>query len=163
MPHLYSPTLRSVVLIRIAVGLIFASEGIQKFLDADTHGAERFSKIGIPFPHLTGPCVGGVEVICGIFVLVCLATRLAAMPLIVEMLVALASTKIPILLGRGYGIFSHTFAPKAGPWSFLHESRTDIAMLCCAAFLAIMGAGPWSLDQRIVSNPPCVREVVASR
>jgi uncharacterized membrane protein YphA (DoxX/SURF4 family) len=99
-----------------------------------------------------GPFVGGVETICGLLVLVGLLTRFAALPLAFNMLVALASTKLPILLGGGYWIFAHTFAPKAGFWAFLHESRTDFSMLCGSLFLAWLGAGPWSLDARISQN-----------
>jgi putative oxidoreductase len=135
-----------VLLIRLAVGVVFASEGIQKFLYASAQGSGRFAKIGIPAPELIGPFVGVVEIACGLLVLAGLFTRLAAVPLIVNMLVALASTKVPILLGQGYWIFAHTFAPKAGFWSFLHESRTDLSMLLGSTFLALVGAGPWSLD-----------------
>jgi uncharacterized membrane protein YphA (DoxX/SURF4 family) len=135
------------VLIRFVVGLVFASEGIQKFLYADAQGAGRFAKIGIPAPEVMGPFVGLVEVLCGSLLLVGLATRLAAVPLVINMLVALATTKVPILFGHGYWIFAHTFAPKAGMWAFLHQSRTDLAMLCGATFLAIVGADRWSLDR----------------
>ncbi|MBK8482413.1 MAG: DoxX family protein [Proteobacteria bacterium] len=134
------------ILIRLVVGLIFASEGLQKFLHAAAQGAGRFARIGIPAPEFMGPFVGVVEIVCGTLIILGLATRLAAIPLIIDMLVALASTKLPILLGHGYWIFAHTFAPKAGFWAFLHESRTDLAMLGSAAFLGIVGAGPWSLD-----------------
>jgi putative oxidoreductase len=109
------------VLIRFMVGLVFA-------------------------PDFMGPFVGVVEVLCGVLILLGLATRLAAIPLLINMLVAIASTKVPILFGHGYWIFAHTFAPKAGLWAFLHESRTDISMLCGSAFLALAGAGPWSID-----------------
>lgn len=135
------------VLIRFAVGLVFASEGMQKFLYAEAQGAGRFAKIGIPAPEVLGPFVGGVEVVCGALLLVGLATRLAALPLVINMLVALASTKLPILLGHGYWLFAHTFAPKAGFWAFLHASRTDLSMLCGSIFLAIAGADRWSLDR----------------
>ncbi|MCK6586616.1 MAG: DoxX family protein [Polyangiaceae bacterium] len=135
------------VLIRFVVGLVFASEGIQKFLYAQAQGAGRFAKIGIPAPEVMGPFVGTVEIVCGSLLLVGLATRLAAVPLLITMLVAIASTKLPILIGHGYWIFAHTFAPKAGLWAFLHESRTDLSMLCGAAFLAIVGADRWSLDR----------------
>jgi uncharacterized membrane protein YphA (DoxX/SURF4 family) len=137
---------RATVLIRLAVGLVFASEGIQKFLYADALGAGRFAKIGIPAPELMGPFVGAVETICGLLVLAGLVTRLGSIPLIINMVVAIASTKVPILLGHGYWIFAHTFAPKEGFWSFLHEARTDLSMLCGALFLSLVGAGPWSLD-----------------
>src|SRR5690606_9627996 len=85
-------------LIRVMVGAVFLSEGIQKFLDPATRGAGRFVKIGIPFPEVMGPFVGGVEIACGALVLAGLLTRLAAVPLIINMLVAIVSTKIPILL-----------------------------------------------------------------
>ena len=139
---------RAAVLIRFAVGVVFASEGIQKFLYADAQGAGRFAKIGIPAPEVMGPFVGVVEIVCGSLLLVGLVTRLAALPLIINMLVALASTKLPILLGHGYWIFAHTFAPKAGFWAFLHESRTDLSMLCGSIFLAFVGVAAWSLDAK---------------
>ncbi len=135
------------VLIRMVVGLVFASEGVQKFLYAEAQGAGRFAKIGIPAPEVMGPFVGVVEIVCGSLLLVGLATRLAAVPLIINMLIALASTKLPILLGHGYWMFAHSFAPKAGFWAFLHESRTDLAMLCGATFLAIVGSDRWCLDR----------------
>lgn len=134
------------VLIRFMVGLVFASEGIQKFLYSEAQGSGRFAKIGIPVPDFTGPFVGMVEVVCGVLILLGFWTRLAAIPLFINMLMAIASTKVPILLGHGYWMFAHTFAPKVGFWAFLHESRTDISMLCGSAFLALTGAGPWSID-----------------
>jgi len=137
------------ILIRFAVGLVFASEGVQKFLYAQSQGAGRFAKIGIPAPDVMGPFVGVIEIVCGVLLLLGLATRLAAIPLILDMLVALASTKLPILLGHGYGLFAHTFAPKVGIWAFLHESRTDVSMLCGALFLALVGGDRWSLDRRV--------------
>lgn len=138
------------VLIRVVVGLVFASEGIQKFLYAEAQGAGRFAKIGIPAPEVMGPFVGSVEIVCGSLILAGLATRLVALPLIVNMFVALVSTKVPILLGHGYWIFAHTFASKVGLWAFLHESRTDLLMLCGATFLALVGADRWSLDARLI-------------
>lgn len=147
---------RAVVLIRIAVGVIFASEGIQKFIYAGAQGAGRFAKIGIPAPDVMGPFVGVTEIVCGVLVLAGLFTRPAAFALALNMLVAIASTKIPILLGHGYWIFAHTVAPKAGLWSFLHEARTDLAMLFASIFLLFVGAGRWSLDailQRRLERP----------
>jgi putative oxidoreductase len=140
---------RAAILIRFAVGVVFASEGIQKFLYAEAQGAGRFAKIGIPAPEVMGAVIGVVEIVCGALILVGLATRFAAVPLVIDMFVAIASTKVPILLGHGYWIFAHTFAPKAGFWAFLHESRTDLSMLCGATFLAIVGADRWSLDGRL--------------
>jgi uncharacterized membrane protein YphA (DoxX/SURF4 family) len=135
------------VFIRIAVGIVFASEGIQKFLFPDALSAGRFAKIGIPAPEIMGPFVGGVEIVCGLLILLGLFTRLAAVPLIIDMLVAIASTKIPILLGHGYLSFANPSA-KPGLWSMLHEARTDLSMLLCACFLLSAGAGPWSVDAK---------------
>jgi putative oxidoreductase len=136
----------SVLFIRLAVGVIFASEGIQKLLYPDELGAGRFAKIGIPAPEIMGPFVGIVEVVCGLLILVGLFTRLGAAPLIVDMLVAIVSTKIPILLGYGFWGFSLRKLSSYGFWSMLHEARTDLAMLLSSAFLLFVGAGAWSID-----------------
>ncbi len=140
------------ILIRLVVGTVFASEGILKFLQPAAQGAGRFAKIGIPAPELMGPLVGVVEIVCGVLLLVGLATRLAALPIVIDMLAALASTKLPILLGHGYWIFAHSFAPKSGFWAFLHESRTDFAMLCGGLFLVLVGADRLSLDRVLIAR-----------
>lgn len=140
---------RSAVLIRVMVGAVFLSEGIQKFLYPLTRGAGRLAKIGIPAPDLMGPFVGGVEVVCGALVLAGLMTRLAAGPLIVTMFVAIVSTKIPILLGHGFWGFSLKSLSSYGFFSMAHEARTDVAMLLGSIFLLIVGSGPWALDQRL--------------
>lgn len=141
------------VLIRALVGVVFVSEGIQKFLYVDSVGAGRFAKIGIPTPELMGPFVGVVEIVCGTLVLLGLVTRLAAIPLIAVMAVAIVSTKIPILLGEGFWGFSLRKLPEYGFWSMAHEARTDFAMLLGSAFLVLVGAGPWSLDARLATKP----------
>src|SRR5688572_11635618 len=92
----------SVILIRIIVGGVFLTEGIQKFLFPAEVGAGRFAKIGIPSPDVIAPFVGVVETLCGALIILGLLTRLAAIPLIINMLVAILSTKIPILLGHGF-------------------------------------------------------------
>lgn len=137
------------LLIRMAVGVVFTSEGIQKFLDPDALGAGRFARIGIPAPEVMGPFVGVVELVCGVLVLAGLLTRLAVVPLVVDMLVAIASTKVPMLLGHGYLGFADPAATKIGLWNMLHESRTDLAMLLGSIFLLRVGAGPRSLDARL--------------
>jgi uncharacterized membrane protein YphA (DoxX/SURF4 family) len=121
------------ILIRLMVGAVFLSEGIQKFLFPAELGAGRFAKIGIPNPELMGPLVGTFEITCGILVLLGLLTRLAVIPLIIIMCVAIASTKFPILMADGF-------------WKMAHDSRTDFSMFLGAIFLLIVGAGPWSLD-----------------
>jgi putative oxidoreductase len=139
---------RPVVLIRVLVGWVFLSEGIQKFLFPASVGAGRFAKIGIPAPEVMGPFVGCVEIVCGALILMGLATRLAAGALLFDMVVALVSTKVPILLGHGFWGFA---APKAEPglWSMLHESRTDLSMVLGALFLVVIGSDPASLDARL--------------
>jgi len=124
---------KAVVLIRILVGWVFLSEGIQKFLFPDALGAGRFVKIGIPWPHVMAPFVGVVEIVCGSLLLLGLLTRLAAVPLLINICVALYSTKIV------------TFG-KNGFWSTLHEARTDVSMLLGLLFLLLVGGGAWSLD-----------------
>jgi putative oxidoreductase len=121
------------ILIRFAAGGIFLSEGMQKFLFPIALGVGRFQKIGIPLPGFFAPFVGTVETVCGLLLILGLLTRWAAMPLILDMLVALYTTKLPILL-------------KSGFWSMAHESRTDYAMLLSLLFLLIAGPGAISLD-----------------
>jgi putative oxidoreductase len=129
----------SVLIIRILVGAVFLSEGIQKFLFPDELGVGRFIKIGIPAPEIMAPFVGVTEIACGSLLILGLLTRPAALVLIINMLVAIATTKVPILLDRGF-------------WSMAHESRTDWSMLLGSLFLLAAGAGPLSLDARVASR-----------
>lgn len=128
-----SPTPSAVILIRLMVGAVFLSEGIQKFMFAAEVGSGRFAKIGIPAPDIVAPVVGGFEIACGTLVLLGLFTRLAVLPLIAIMVTAIATTKVPIFLNDGI-------------WKMAHEARTDWSMLLGCAFLLIVGAGPWSID-----------------
>lgn len=146
--------LRSVILIRLLVGGVFLSEGIQKFLSPDDLGAGRFAKIGIPWPEVMGPFVGVVEIVCGALILIGLFTHLAAAPLIIDMCVAIVSTKAPILLGHGFWGFKLREMPAYGFWSMAHEARTDWAMLLGAVFLLIVGAGAWSIDTARARRAP---------
>ena len=119
------------ILVRFLVGLVvFLPEGIQKLIFPDILGAGRFARIGIPFPDFMGPFVGVVEIVCGALIVIGLFTRLAAIPLIVIMIVALVSTKLPILIGHDLGIF-HLSADikRLGFWSMMHEARADLTML----------------------------------
>jgi uncharacterized membrane protein YphA (DoxX/SURF4 family) len=126
------------VLVRLIVGAVFLTEGIQKFIYPAALGVGRFAKIGIPWPQFSAPFDGIFEIGCGLLLLVGLVTRLAAIPLIIDMLVAIATTKIPMLL-------------KSGFWAMAHEARTDWSMLLGSVFLLIVGAGAWSVDA-LVSN-----------
>jgi uncharacterized membrane protein YphA (DoxX/SURF4 family) len=136
------------ILVRLLVGLVvFMPEGIQKLAFPDILGAGRFAKIGIPFPDLMGPFVGVVETVCGLLIILGLFTRLAAIPLIIIMIVALISTKLPILLGHDVWMFHLAGDIKrTGFWSMMHEARADFTMLLGCIYLAIVGAGPWSVD-----------------
>jgi uncharacterized membrane protein YphA (DoxX/SURF4 family) len=96
-----------------------------------------------------GPFVGGVELVCGAMLVVGLLTRLAAVSLLIDITVAILSTKVPILLGHGYGPFALPQLSRYGFWSMASEARTDYAMLMGLLFLLIVGGGPWSLDARL--------------
>ena len=127
---------RAVLLIRLLVGLVFISEGIQKFLFPAEVGAGRFAKIGLPSPEFLGPFVGTFEIVCGSLVLIGFFTRFAVIPLLTIMAVAIYTTKIPTLLKDGF-------------WKMAHDGRADFSMTMCALFLLIVGAGVWSLDARL--------------
>ena len=141
-------------LIRFVVGLVFLSEGIQKCLYPAENGAGRFARIGIPAPEVMGPFVGVVEIVCGTLILIGFLTRLATIPLIINMLVAILSTKIPVLLGHGFWGFSLRNVPYYGLWGMLHEARTDLAMLFGSIFLLIVGGGLWSIDAKLSNRSP---------
>src|SRR4051812_20171338 len=98
------------------------------------------------------PFVGAVEIICGIFVVVGFFTRLAAIPLLTDISVAIASTKIPILLGHGYWHFSLAQLKHYGLLSMLHEARTDFSMLLGLIFILTVGAGHLSVDAHLTSK-----------
>jgi len=134
-PDWATRTAKALLLIRILVGWVFVSEGIQKFLFPAQLGVGRFEKIGIPSPQFMAPLVGTVEIVCGTLLLIGLFTRLAAIPLLGVILVAIATTKIPMLA-------------KSGGWTMLHEARTDFSMLLGLLFLLITGAGTLSVDER---------------
>jgi uncharacterized membrane protein YphA (DoxX/SURF4 family) len=140
---------RSVILVRLIVGATFLSEGIQKFLYPVKLGVGRFVEYHIPYPDFFAPFVGVCEIICGCLLLVGFMTRLAAIPMIANISVAIITTKLSILLkpivlngvvqGR-----TVEFADKF--WTMAHEARVDFAMLLGGIFLLIVGAGPWSVD-----------------
>jgi len=135
------------ILIRLLVGLVvFFPEGVQKLTFPDILGAGRFANIGIPYPDFMGPLVGVVEMICGALIVLGFFTRLAAVPLIIIVIVAIVSTKIPILLGHAFWIFHLPKLPRYGFWSMAHEARADFCMLLGSIYLLIEGGGAWSLD-----------------
>jgi uncharacterized membrane protein YphA (DoxX/SURF4 family) len=125
---------QSIIFIRVMLSCVFISEGIQKFIFSESLGVGRFVKIGIPLPGIMAPFVGVVEIVGGGLILLGLFTRLAAIPLIISMTVAILTTKIPILLEKGF-------------WATAHEARTDWSMILGLIFLLIVGSGHWSLDE----------------
>jgi putative oxidoreductase len=126
----------SVIFIRLAVGLVFFTQGLLKYIDPHM-GVLRFSKIGFPYPGFTAHFVGAFEITCGFLVLVGLFTRLASTPLLIVILTAIATTKIPEL-----------WHPDQGFWFVVSDARTDVAMTMSLLFLISVGAGSWSLDAR---------------
>jgi putative oxidoreductase len=130
---LHSNAPAATILVRLIVGGVFLSEGIQKFLFPAALGIGRFAKIGIPWPGFSAPFVGMFEVACGALLIVGLLTRLAAIPMIIDISVAIATTKLPMLAKDGF-------------LAMAHEARTDYAMLLGSIFLLIVGAGGISID-----------------
>jgi uncharacterized membrane protein YphA (DoxX/SURF4 family) len=124
------------LLCRLAVGFIFLSESLQKFITPDATGVGRFAKISFSNPSFWAYFTGSFEIVCGMLVLLGLLTRLAAIPLLIIMLVAFITTKVPILADRGI-------------WSFAHEYKTDFAMTLLLTFLLIYGGGNKSIDKTL--------------
>ena len=123
----------SVFIIRFAVAAVFLSEGLQKFIRPEVTGVGRIEQISFVWPEVTAHAVGAFEIIFGLFVLFGFWTRLAVLPLITVMIVAIYTTKIPLLSSEGF-------------WVAAHAARTDFLLFCSCLFLLIVGAGRLSLD-----------------
>jgi len=133
---------RSLIFIRLAVGLIFLTQGIIKYTDPHM-GVLRLAKIGFPYPDFTAHFVGTFEIACGSLVLLGLFTRIASIPLLIVILTAIATTKIPELFHTGQGF-----------WFMVSDARTDFAMTMSLLFLISVGAGSWSLDAWLRGEKP---------
>jgi len=129
-------TASPVLVARITVGLVFLTEGIQKFLFPETLGTGRFTKIGFSNPDFWAYFTGTFEIICGIMILIGFLSRFVSVPLIIIMITAFITTKIPILMAHGF-------------WSFAHEYRTDFCMTMLLAFILYYGGGGFSVDKRV--------------
>jgi putative oxidoreductase len=140
----YSAASRSAILIRLLVGAVFLSEGIQKFLFPDSLGVGRFVKIGIPDPALMAPFVGVVEIVFGLLVIAGVLTRLSAVPLLCVISTAIVTTKLPMLARSGF-------------WAMAHEARTDYCMFLGLLYLVISGGGPLSADRLFQPRQPRAR------
>jgi putative oxidoreductase len=123
------------LLLRLLVGWVFLTEGIQKFLFPAALGVGRFMKIGIPYPHITAPFVGVVEIACGMLLMIGLVTRFAALPLLIDIGVAIATTKVPMLLHQGF-------------WPAMHEGRIDFCMVLGLIAILCIGPGRISCDAK---------------
>ena len=135
---------RSTLLLRLMAGGVFFWEGVLKFVYAN-QGVGRFTRLGMPFPRLTADFVGILEIAGGLLLLSGLMTRLIAIPFIIEMIVAILSTKISLFLGTS-PLPLPPVPPQVGAWAVLHEVRSEYAQMLTTAFLLINGPGKWSLD-----------------
>ena len=134
-------------IMRLMVGGVFLSEGIIKFVFAN-QGVRRFTKLGFPMPALTASFIGGLEIVGGCLLIAGLLTRVAAIPFVIEMLVAILATKVSLYLGTS-PLPLPPSPPRGGLWAVLHESRSDWAQLLTSLYLIIVGPGRWSLDARL--------------
>ena len=134
----------AIVLLRLMAGGVFLWEGILKFVYTN-QGVGRFTKLGFPAPHFTATAVGCLEIVGGILVLSGFMTRLIAVPFIIQMLVAIASTKISLYLGTS-PLPLPPVPPQVGLWAVLHEVRSEYAQMMTCAFLLLVGPGRWSIE-----------------
>jgi uncharacterized membrane protein YphA (DoxX/SURF4 family) len=134
----------SILLLRLMAGGVFLWEGILKFVLVN-QGAGRFTKLGFPFPELTAGAVGTLEIVGGVLLLTGLFTRFITVPFIIEMIVAMLSTKITMYLGTS-PLPLPSSPPQIGLWAVLHEIRSEYAQLATCLFLLLNGPGRLSLD-----------------
>jgi putative oxidoreductase len=146
------------ILIRLMAGAVFLWEGILKFVYTN-QGAGRFTKLGFPAPHFTATADGWFEIVGGLLLLTGLMTRLIAIPFVIEMIVAMASTKIPLYLGTS-PLPLPPVPPQVGFWAVLHEIRSEYAQLLNCVFLVIVGPGAWSLDALLARRRTASSEVM---
>jgi len=135
---------RSAILIRLMAGGVFLWEGILKFVYVN-QGLGRFTKLGIPAPEVMAPFIAVLEIVGGILLISGTLTRLIAIPFVIEMIVAILSTKITLYLGTS-PLPLPPSPPQIGPWAVLHEIRSDYAQIMSVLFLLVAGPGPWSVD-----------------
>lgn len=147
-PPLTGP--RETAVIRCMAGTVFLWEGILKFVYVN-QGVGRFTKLGIPFPSETASFVGGLEIVGGLMLLLGLGTRLITIPFIIEMLVAMLSTKPRLFLGTS-PLPPPSSPPQIGVWAVLHEIRSEYAQIMSCVFLMIAGPGRWSLDALLATR-----------
>jgi uncharacterized membrane protein YphA (DoxX/SURF4 family) len=135
---------RAIILLRLMAGAVFFWEGVMKFVFPN-QGVGRFTKLGFPAPHFTATADGWFEIVGGLLLLTGLLTRFVAIPFVIEMIVAMASTKIPLYLGTS-PLPLPPVPPQIGFWAVLHEIRSEYAQLLTCAYLTVVGPGRWSVD-----------------
>jgi uncharacterized membrane protein YphA (DoxX/SURF4 family) len=128
-----------IIFIRLIVGLIFISEGIQKYLFLQIFGPGLFQEIGFSHAYFWAYFTGACEIIFGFLIVIGLLTRLASIPLLIIMITAFMTTKLPLLLHKGL-------------WTFLHENNTEYALTVLLILLIIAGGGKWSVDLKILQR-----------
>jgi putative oxidoreductase len=146
---------KSTLLLRLMAGGVFLWEGILKFVYPN-QGVGRFLKLGMPVPAFTADFVASLEIVGGLLLLSGLLTRLMAVPFVIEMIVAILSTKISLYLGTS-PLPLPPALPKVGMWAVLHEVRSEYAQLLTVMFLLINGPGRWSLDALLQKKRQSVR------
>jgi uncharacterized membrane protein YphA (DoxX/SURF4 family) len=135
---------RSTMLIRLMAGGVFLWEGVLKFVYVN-QGIGRFTKLGIPAPGPTAHFVAILEIVGGLLLMSGFLTRLISIPFVIEMVVAMLTTKIGLYLGTS-PLPLPPSPPQVGIWAVLHEVRSEYAQIMCALFLLTAGPGPWSID-----------------
>jgi len=152
-PPLDGPS--TIILLRLMAGSVFLWEGILKFVYTN-QGVGRFTKLGFPFPQPTANVVGLLEIVGGILLITGFLTRPIAIPFVIEMLVAMLSTKIALYMGNS-PLPLPPVPPQIGLWAVLHEIRSEYAQLMTTMFLLIAGPGRWSLDALLIRQTKEVR------
>ncbi len=141
---------KATLAIRLLAGGVFLSEGILKFVYVN-QGVGRFTKLGMPMPGLLAPAIALLEIGGGLLLISGLATRFICVPFLIEMVVAVLSTKVGLYFGTS-PLPKPPAPPLVGWWAVLHESRADYAQLLSCAFLLAAGPGPWSLDALLAAR-----------
>ena len=141
---------REIILLRLMAGGVFFWEGLLKFVYTN-QGVGRFTKLGFPFPAEMAHFIGVAEITGGLLLLFGLFTRPVAIFFIGEMIVAILSTKISLYLGTS-PLPLPASPPQIGIWAVLHEIRSDYAQVLTCIFLALIGPGVASLDEKLAKR-----------
>jgi putative oxidoreductase len=135
---------KATLALRLMAGGVFFWEGLLKFAYAN-QGVGRFTKLGMPMPEVLAPAIAVLEIVGGLLLMSGLGTRLISVPFIIEMIVAMLSTKITLYLGTS-PLPAPPAPPVMGGWAVLHEIRSEFAQIMTCIYLLAAGPGPWSLD-----------------